>query len=255
MSHTVAVLNQKGGVGKTTTAINLAAYLAKQGSSVLLVDLDPQGNATSGLGLDKPAGVDGTYGLLLGKVSLGDAIKQTGTDDLYIISANADLAAAEVELVQVPQRESVLKRALQQAAFDYIIIDCPPALSLLTVNALTAANSVLIPVQAEYYALEGLGQLLQVFQGVRQSLNPQLEILGVVLTMYDSRTTLSVQVLNEVQKHFTDKVFKTLIPRNVRLAEAPSYGKSVFEHDKWSKGARAYKQLAKEFVQRTQKGK
>lgn len=249
MTQTIAVLNQKGGVGKTTTAINLAAYLNRMGKSVLLVDLDPQGNATSGLGLDKSNIEAGTYELLLGTADLA-TVTQIINDNFYLLPTNADLAAIEVELVNRPKREEVLRGALKPADYDYIIIDCPPALGLLTINALTAANSIIIPVQAEYYALEGLGQLLQVFQGVRRSLNTHLEILGVVITMYDSRTSLSGQVVDEVKKHFTNKVFKTVIPRNVRLAEAPSYGKSILDHDKWSKGARAYKQLAKEVVER-----
>ncbi len=247
--QTIAVLNQKGGVGKTTTAINLAAYLNKMGKSVLLVDLDPQGNATSGLGLDKTVIDAGTYELLLGTADLSQ-VTQTISDGFYLLPTNADLAAVEVELVNRPKREEALRQALKPASYDYVIIDCPPALGLLTVNALTAANRIIIPVQAEYYALEGLGQLLQVFQGVRRNLNPQLEIMGVVITMYDSRTSLSNQVITEVKKHFTNKVFKTMIPRNVRLAEAPSYGKPISDHDKWSKGARAYKQLAKEVTER-----
>jgi chromosome partitioning protein len=254
MSRVVAILNQKGGVGKTTTAINLAAYLAKAGHSVLLVDLDPQGNATSGLGLDKQALEGSTYDLLLGAQDCATLIKETNVDNLYLLPTNANLAAAEVELVSALERERALQRGLANVTYDYILIDCPPALGLLTINALTAARLVLIPVQAEYYALEGLGQLLQVIQRVRQGLNPHLDILGVVLTMFDSRTSLSDQVKNEVHKHFGEKVFHTVIPRNVRLAEAPSYGKSIFDHDKWSKGARAYKQLAKEFQQRIQKG-
>lgn len=253
MSQTIAILNQKGGVGKTTTAINLAAYLQKLNKSVLLVDLDPQGNATSGLGLDKNHLEGGTYELLLGQVELAQVVKPVPNCDFYIIPTNPNLAAAEVELVNKPHREESLKNALKQAAYDYVIIDCPPALSLLTVNALTAADSMIIPVQAEYYALEGLGQLLQVFQQVKQNLNPRLEIMGVLVTMFDSRTSLSDQVLNEVKKHFTDKLFKTVIPRNVRLAEAPSYGQTILQHDKWSKGARAYKQLAKEVVDYGQK--
>ncbi len=250
MSQTIAILNQKGGVGKTTTAINLAAYLQKMGKSVLLVDLDPQGNATSGLGLDKTAVDGGTYELLLGQIQLTDAIKPVHDSGIFIVPTNANLAAVEVELVSKPNRENALQTALSKAAYDYVLIDCPPALSLLTINALTAADSIIIPVQAEYYALEGLGQLLQVFQQVRGGLNPQLEIMGVVVTMYDSRTSLSDQVLKELEKHFADKLFKTVIPRNVRLAEAPSYGQSIMQHDKWSKGARAYKQLAKEVVER-----
>lgn len=253
MSRTIAVLNQKGGVGKTTTSINLSAYLQKMGKSVLLVDLDPQGNATSGLGLDKSAVEAGTYELLLGQVNLSQAVKQLDSSGFYIIPTNANLAAVEVELVNRPNREQALKQGLQSATYDYIIIDCPPALGLLTINALTAADSIIIPVQAEYYALEGLGQLLQVFQQVKQNLNPRLEIMGVVVTMYDSRTSLSEQVLTEVKKHFKDKLFTTIIPRNVRLAEAPSYGQPILQHDKWSKGARAYKQLAKEVVDYDQK--
>lgn len=247
--RTIAILNQKGGVGKTTTAINLAAYLHKMGKSVLLVDLDPQGNASSGLGLDKSSIESGTYEVLLGTGELSAAIK-TVSKGLYLLPTNANLAAVEVELVNRPNREQALKEALKQADYDYVLIDCPPALGLLTVNALTAATDMIIPVQAEYYALEGLGQLLQVFQSVKRSLNPNLEIMGVVMTMYDSRTSLSEQVFTEVKKHFSGKVFNTVIPRNVRLAEAPSYGKPILDHDKWSKGARAYKQLAKEVVER-----
>jgi chromosome partitioning protein len=249
MTKTIAILNQKGGVGKTTTAINLAAYLSKQGSSVLLVDLDPQGNATSGLGLDKNSVEAGSYELLLGQADLPRVV-QTASNGVYVIPTNANLAAVEVELVQQPHREQVLKTALGAADYDYILIDCPPALGLLTINALTAASRIIIPVQAEYYALEGLGQLLEVVQKVRRGLNPTLEIMGVVVTMYDGRTSLSEQVLKEVSKHFGGKLFAAVIPRNVRLAEAPSYGQSILEHDKWSKGARAYKQLAKEVSQR-----
>lgn len=253
MSHTIAVLNQKGGVGKTTTAINLAAYLSKEGCSVLLVDLDPQGNATSGLGLEKTATDKGTYDVLLGQAKAMDVVKPAATK-LHVMPTDAQLAALEIELVEHPEREMVLRRALEGVDYDYILIDCPPALSLLTVNALTAADSLLIPVQAEYYALEGLSQLLQVVQMVRQGLNPALDLLGVVMTMYDSRTALSQQVKKEVVDHFGDKVFDVVIPRNVRLAEAPSYGKAIFDHDKWSKGARAYKHLGKEVHKRV-KGK
>lgn len=253
MSHTIAVLNQKGGVGKTTTAINLASYLARQGSSVLLVDLDPQGNATSGLGLTKTEDDKGTYDVLLGQAKAMDVV-MPAEKKLHVMPTDAQLAALEIELVEHPEREMVLKRALECINYDYVLIDCPPALSLLTVNALAAADSLLIPVQAEYYALEGLGQLLQVVQMVRQGLNPALELLGVVMTMYDSRTALSAQVKKEVVDHFGDKVFDVVIPRNVRLAEAPSYGKAIFDHDKWSKGARAYKHLGKEVHKRV-KGK
>jgi chromosome partitioning protein len=195
----------------------------------------------------------GTYELLLGHAKLPETVTETHQSGLFVIPTDARLAAAEVELVDVPNREFALKTALGPVAFDYVFIDCPPALSLLTVNALTAANSLLIPVQAEYYALEGLGQLMSVTQRVREGLNPQLELLGVLLTMYDSRTSLSEQVKQEVIRHFGEKVFDVVVPRNVRLAEAPSYGKSVFDHDKWSKGARAYKNVAKEVHKRASK--
>lgn len=246
----IAVTNQKGGVGKTTTAVNLAAYLAGSNTSVLLLDLDPQGNATSGLGLAKESLEPTTYEVLLGQASLDQAVTSTDRPGLYLLPANGTLAAAEVELVGSEHREYRLKEALKVAAFDYIIIDCPPALGLLTINALTAADTILIPVQSEYYALEGLGQLLATVQRVRQGLNPSLDLLGVVLTMYDKRTSLSDQVKAELVKHFGDKLFKTTIPRNVRLAEAPSFGKTIAEHDRWSKGARAYKQFAKEVSKR-----
>jgi len=253
MAEIIAVLNQKGGVGKTTTAINLSASLAKNGTSVLLVDFDPQGNTTSGLGIDKHSREITSYEVLFDPKLLGQAVQETNVAQLRVLPANANLAAAEVELVEVQHRETKLRAALQHASYDYIIIDCPPSLGLLTINALGAANSVLIPVQAEYYALEGLGQLLDVVQRVRQGLNPNLELLGVVLTMYDKRTALSDQVLDELKKHLHDKLMNTIIPRNVRLAEAPSFGKTIFEHDKWSKGARAYKNLAKEVAKRVGK--
>ncbi len=254
MSHIVAVLNQKGGVGKTTTAINVGAYLARQGHSVLIVDLDPQGNATSGLGVSHNADEPGTYHVLLEQAKAIDVVKPAA-ERLHVLPTDGQLAALEVELVDHPERETVLRRALESLEYDYIFIDCPPALSLLTVNALAAADSLLIPVQAEYYALEGLSQLLNVVQMVRSGLNTNLELLGVVLTMYDSRTTLSEQVKDEVSQHFGDKVFDVVVPRNVRLAEAPSHGKHIFEHDKWSKGAKAYKNLAKEVHKRAKGGK
>ena len=242
----IAVLNQKGGVGKTTTAINLGAYLAKAGRSVLIVDLDPQGNATSGLGVDKRQLEATTYEVLFGTVEPSKIIRETSVANLSILPTNEQLAAAEVDLAPEENRETRLRQALKHLIYDYVLIDCPPALGLLTINALCAASAVLIPVQAEYYALEGLGQLLDIVQRVRQGLNPDLELLGVVVTMYDGRTSLADQVVGELKKHFGDKLLKTVIPRNVRLAEAPSYGKSIAEHDKWSKGARSYKQLAKE---------
>lgn len=246
MGRIIAVLNQKGGVGKTTTAINLGAYLAKMGKSVLIVDFDPQGNATSGVGLDKQNVELTSFDVLFEDNVLQAAIMATSTQNLFILPANENLASAEVELVNREEREKYLKQALSTIAYDYVLIDCPPSLGLLTINALTAADWLLIPVQAEYYALEGLTQLLSVLQRVRQSLNPKLELLGVLVTMFDSRTSLSEQVYAELKKHFGGKVFKTVVPRNVKLAEAPSYGRPVSEHDKWSKGARAYKALAKE---------
>jgi chromosome partitioning protein len=246
----IAVINQKGGVGKTTTAVSLAAQLASAQTPVLLVDLDPQGNATSGLGLAKEQLHPTSYEVLFGQATLDQAVQPTNREGLYIMPANANLAAAEVELVSQENREFALKQAMQVGAFSYVIIDCPPALGLLTINALTAADSILIPVQSEYYALEGLGQLLATIQRVRQGLNPSLDLLGVLLTMYDKRTSLSEQVMQELRNHFGDKLFKTVIPRNIRLAEAPSFGKTIFEHDRWSKGARSYKQFAKEVAKR-----
>lgn len=250
MTKVIAVINQKGGVGKTTTAVNIAAQLAKRGHAVLIIDLDPQGNASSGLGLDKKSLVGGTYDVLMNKTLLSDAIQATAVDGLFILPTNANLAATEVELVNIAGREKVLESVIKLATHDFIVIDCPPALGLLTINALTASDSIIIPVQTEYYALEGLGQLLDVTQRVREGLNPKLKLLGVVLTMYDKRTSLSEQVAEEVRKHFGDKVFKTTIPRNVKLAEAPSFGKTIFDYDKWSKGAKAYKQFTSEILSR-----
>ena len=250
MSKVIAIINQKGGVGKTTTAVNIAAQLAKRKQKVLLVDLDPQGNASSGLGLDKNNLGSSTYDVLMKKVSLADAIQNTTVSGLYLLPTDANLAASEVELVDKPNRERVLEAAIKLSTHDFITIDCPPALGLLTINALTAADSIIIPVQTEYYALEGLGQLLDVTQRVRENLNPQLKLLGVVLTMYDKRTSLSEQVAVEVRKHFGDKVFKTSIPRNVKLAEAPSHGQTIFEYDKWSRGAKAYKVFTNEVLSR-----
>lgn len=250
MANIIAVLNQKGGVGKTTTSINLAAYLARAGHSVLLVDADPQGNSTSGLGLDKQAQEYTLYDVLFSRAQALQAIQKVNSK-LHIIPSNANLAGAEVELVGEAGRELKLRQALSGPRYDYILIDCPPSLGLLTVNSLAAANSVLIPVQAEYYALEGLSQLLSVIQQVRQALNPGLDILGVVITLFDSRNSLSAQVQKELQTYFGAKLFETVVPRNVRLAEAPSFGRTIIEHDKWSKGARAYKALAKEVERRT----
>lgn len=246
----IAVINQKGGVGKTTTAVNLASQLGSDSFSTLLVDLDPQGNATSGLGLSKDEIGPTVYEILFGHSTLDQTVRSTNRNNFFVLPANPNLAAAEVELVNVSRREFCLQDALKLAVYDYIIIDCPPALGLLTVNALTAATDILIPVQSEYYALEGLGQLLATIQRVKQGVNPNLELLGVLLTMFDKRTSLSEQVMQELRTHFGDKLFKTVVPRNVRLAEAPSFGKTIFEHDRWSKGARAYKQLAKEVEKR-----
>lgn len=249
---TIAVTNQKGGVGKTTSTVNVGAYLARAGKSVLLVDFDPQGNASSGLAIDKSGLEQKTvYELLRGEVSASDIVLPTAQKNLYILPTSTELAASEVELVGRPEREFVLKKALAHLTYDYVLIDCPPSLSLLTVNALTAADKVLIPVQTEFYALEGLGQLIDLVQRVRASVNPHLELLGILMTMYDSRTSLSGAVKEELHKHFAQKVFSTAIPRNIRLAEAPSYGKTIAEHDKWSKGARAYKAVAKEVMERT----
>lgn len=246
----IAVLNQKGGVGKTTTVVNLGSYLARAGKRVLIVDLDPQGNATSGLGIDKNGLNETMYDVLFDHGAAPSIIRETDFENLYILPANANLAGAEVQLVSTLQRELQLRQALEQLDYDFILIDCPPSLGLLTINALSAADYVLIPVQTEYYALEGLSQLIGVIERVQGAINPDLTILGVVLTMFDSRNSLSEQVKSELSKHFGNKLFTTIIPRNVRLAEAPSYGKPIAEHDKWSKGARAYKSLAKEVTSR-----
>lgn len=248
----IAITNQKGGVGKTTTAINIAFNMAKSGKRVLLVDFDPQGNATSGLGIVKQELKHTIVDVLAHEVSAGEAIIATKHPRLSLLPTTPHLANAEVELAQADQRFARLKLALAGLDYDVVIIDCPPSLSLLTVNALVAAQYVLLPVQAEFYALEGLGQLLETMQLIRKGLNKRLELLGVVMTMYDPRTTLSRQVFEEVKKHFPDKVFATVVPRNVRLAEAPSHGLPVAAYDRWSKGARAYKQLTKEVLQRVE---
>ncbi len=248
MGRIIAILNQKGGVGKTTTTINLAAALAKSGKSVLVIDLDPQANATSGLAVDKTKLQLSIYNVLISSSPAAEIIIPTHVSGVSILPAAPDLAAAEQELIGVLSRETVLKQSISELSFDYVLIDCPPSLGLLTINALVAADSVLIPVQTEFYALEGLGLLVQTVQRVQAGLNPGLELEGVLMTMVDSRNALSGQVIDEVKKHFGEYVFNTKIPRNVRLAESPSFGKTIFEHDKWSKGAKAYKNLAKEII-------
>lgn len=250
----IAIVNQKGGVGKTTTTINVAAQLATLNKNILLIDLDPQGNATSGIGIEKESLNLTTYDLLCNMVPVKSIVQQTHVAKLMIIPSNSNLAGAEISLVDNNNREFGLGKTISsiENEFDYILIDCPPSLGLLTINALTAADMALIPVQAEYYALEGLSQLLNTIQAVKQSTNPNLELLGIVLTMYDKRTSLSEQVREEIKKYFGDSLFKNHIPRNIRLAEAPSFGQTIFEHDKWSKGARAYKSLTREIADRLQ---
>lgn len=252
MAHVIAIANQKGGVGKTTTTINLAAFLAKAKARVLVVDLDPQGNTTSGFGIDKQAIDTSLYDILMSQRHMHEAALLTTFNDVVVVPAAPVLAAAEVELVDTPQREFRLKQALADLPYDYVLIDCPPSLGLLTVNGLVAADSLIVPVQAEFYALEGLSQLMQTVGRVRQALNPNLELMGVVVTMHNGRTTLSAQVYEEVKRHFPDKVFDTIIPRNVRLAEAPSFGQPITHYDQRSKGGRSYKKLAKEVTKRAQ---
>jgi len=248
MGRTVAVVNQKGGVGKSTTAVNLSACLALLGKRILLVDVDPQGNATTGLGIDKRGIENDSYALLLGEIGAASAIIPTDVENLSIIPATPNLAGAEVELVSALARETRLRQALAEVAdrYDYIFVDCPPSLGLLTINALVAADQMIIPIQAEFYALEGLSQLTAIVQRVKEALNPRLEILGVLVTMYDGRTRLAVEVVDEVLRYFPDHVFKTQIPRNIRLSEAPSFGKPVVLFDVRSRGAQAYLDLARE---------
>jgi chromosome partitioning protein len=250
MAFVLAITNQKGGVGKTTTAVNLAAELATAKRRVMLVDLDPQGNATSSLGIDKQTLTGTLYDVLSGAAEPEEIVQSTRIKNLFVLPANTVLAQAEIDLVGEEEREHKVAKLVEKLDVEVVIIDCPPALGLLTINGLVAADGVLIPVQAEYFALEGLGQLLHTIQLVRKGLNPALEIFGVVLTMFTKRTVLSEQVKSEVEKHFGAKLFRTVVPRNIRLAEAPSFGKTIGEHDKWSKGAKAYKSLAQEVVKR-----
>lgn len=244
----IAIVNQKGGVGKSTTAVNLAASLALLGRRTLVVDLDPQGNATSGFGVDKRSVERDTYAVLLGGLPIADAIRSTEIEGLDLVPATIDLAGAEIELVPALSRETRLRRALAavEGRYAYVLIDCPPSLGLLTLNALTAAREVLIPVQAEYYALEGLSMLTRVVERIREALNPELEITGVLVTMFDGRTKLAAEVLDEVNRYFPRQLFRTQIPRNIRLSEAPSFGKAVTQLDPKSRGAVAYHALARE---------
>lgn len=250
MAKTIAIANQKGGVGKTTTSVNLSACLAAEGKKVLLVDVDPQGNATSGYGIDKSKIEQSIYNVLVEGLPIKESIQKTTFENLHILPATIELAGAEVELVSAISRETKLKRAIDQIKenYDYVIIDCPPSLGLLTLNSLTAADSVLMPIQCEFYALEGVSQLMNTVKLVQQNLNSALVLEGVLLTMYDSRTKLSVQVAEEVKNHFQERVYQTVIPRNVRLSEAPSYGQPIIEYDPKSKGAEVYQALAKEVI-------
>lgn len=251
MTTVISVTNQKGGVGKTTSAVNIAYYLAKSGKKTLLIDFDPQGNATSGLGIDKET-LDGTMSeVMLETKLLRDVILETEFKNLYLAPSTPHLANTEVELAQANRRFTRLRNAINTTpTYDYVIIDSPPSLSLLTVNGLIAARYVLLPVQAEFYALEGLGQLLETMKLIRKNMNPTLDLIGVLPTMVDKRTSLSTQVHEEIKKHFPGRVFKATIPRNIRLAEAPSHGLPIGEYDKWSKGARAYKAVTKELEER-----
>lgn len=249
MARVICIANQKGGVGKTTSSVNIAAALAHIERRVLIIDMDPQGNASSGLGVKRHDNLENNiYQVLIGEKQLSQIIQKTPENELYIATANPDLVGAEIELVDMPQREYRLKSAVETVAddYDFVLIDCPPSLGLLTVNSLTAADSFLVPLQCEYYALEGLSQLLNTAGLIKKNLNPSLKIEGILLTMFDTRNNLSHQVVSEIQSHFEDKVFKSIIPRNVRLSEAPSHGQSIFQYDPRSVGAKKYLALARE---------
>ena len=252
MGRTIAIANQKGGVGKTTTAINLSSCLAEAGQRVLTIDFDPQGNTTSGLGLEK-GNLDNTvYELLMGECKLEECIFQSVQERLDVMPSDMDLSGAEIELLDIQNKESILKDYLEKVEdkYDFIIIDCPPSINLLTINALTAADTVIVPIQCEYYALEGLSQVLKTVALVQKKMNPHLEIEGVVFTMYDSRTNLSLEVVENVKEHLNQNIYKTIIPRNVRLAEAPSYGMPINQYDSRSSGAESYRLLAAEVISR-----
>lgn len=250
MVKIIAICNQKGGTGKTTTSINLSTYLALEGMKTLLVDADPQGNSTSGLGADKNSLEKSLYHVLLSHAEIKDVMLKTGIENLSLVPSNIDLIGAEVELIEEPDREKKLREALEKVKsdFEYIIIDCPPSLGILTLNALVAATSVLIPVQCEYYALEGLGQLTKTINLIRDNLNADLKIEGVLLTMADFRTNLTSEVISETRNFFSDKVFETIVPRSIKLSEAPGFGKSIFQYDKNSIGAQKYNELARELL-------
>lgn len=252
MSRIIAIANQKGGVGKTTTAINLSASLAASNKKVLSLDLDPQGNMSSGLGVDKDEVENSVYDLIIGNADIGDCICKDVLDNLDVLPSNINLSAAEIELIGVDDKEFIIRNEIEKVRdnYDYIIIDCPPALSMLTINAMTTADSVLVPIQCEYYALEGLSQLIHTIELVKERLNPSLEIEGVVFTMYDARTNLSLQVVENVKDNLEQNIYKTIIPRNIRLAEAPSYGMPITIYDPKSTGAESYMRLAEEVINR-----